>query len=351
MQNPFLNKNFIKVYVVAWLIIAIIQFLFSHLIMGFSPLSATFQSITSNLSFAILGFGIWFVVKYKTPKKNKIQILLMFFFAGILVVGIWMGINYIISNLLFKISSGLVIFKNNILGQIIIGSLLYIILILIYHLMIIVSKYTEKSISEERLQNLLTETKLNALKAYINPHFLFNSLNSVNALITENPKKAREMLINLSEYFRYSLKQKDNTFVNFEDELKNALTYLEIERLRFSDRIILNMHIDEKGNNVKVPVMILQPLFENIIKHSVSESFEPIKVNFKSKMKQDYLEVIINNTYDKDSISKKGTGIGLSTNIERFRLIYQRNDLIEISKNDKTFEIILKIPINLNNNI
>ena len=193
---------------------------------------------------------------------------------------------------------------------------------------------------------MLTESKLSTLKAYINPHFLFNSLNSVNALITSNPEQAREMLINLSEYFRYSLKQKDNNFINFADELHYTFTYFDIERLRFGERIVLKTDIDENISEIKVPVMILQPLFENIIKHAVAESLVQIIVNFNAKINNGFLEIDLENNYDEESIPTKGTGIGLDTTYERLHLIYQNKDLLNYSKNKGIFKLNLKIPIN-----
>lgn len=350
MQNPFLNRNFINIYVIAWAVIIVIQFLFSFLIFKHDPLSSALQSFFSNAIFATLGFGIWPVVKFNNPGKGRysLQTLFKIFLAGIFVIFVWIVSSFVIDNLLFKISSGSINFQRHPLLQFISGCFLYIILILIYYVLILFSQYAEKSLSEERLENLLTETKLNALKAYINPHFLFNSLNSVNALISINPEKAREMLINLSDYFRYSLKQKDNTFVDFKNELYNALTYFEIEKLRFGDRVTLKMDIDENTYPVKVPVMILQPLFENIIKHAVSESFDIINIDFIAKVHNETLIVSLINNYDKDAISHKGTGIGLSTNYERFYLMYNRKDLIDVSKIDGIFKVVLKIPINQN---
>ncbi|MDR2009072.1 MAG: histidine kinase [Bacteroidales bacterium] len=350
MQNPFLNKNFLIVYSIACTAIAVVQFLILYLFAGLDLLSAILQAFFSNVTFAALGVGIWYIVRYKTPGRDRFQLMLRFFLTGFIVVAFWMIVNFIIGKLLHRVTYGTVSFQWHLLSQFILGFLFYVIFMLWFHLMIVISKYSEKTISEERLQNLLTETKLNALKAYINPHFLFNSLNSVNALIVSNPGKAREMVVNLSEYFRYSLKQKDNTYVNFEDELRNALTYLEIEKLRFGERISLNIDIDESSNGILVPVMTLQPLFENIVKHAVSESFDTIYIDLKALRKDDYLEIILTNNYDVTSVSTKGTGIGLSTNIERFSLIYHRKDLIEISKTNGIFKVFMKIPINLETN-
>ena len=214
-----------------------------------------------------------------------------------------------------------------------------------YRMMILSQSYADKTASEEKLRTALTETKLSALKAYVNPHFLFNSLNSVNALITIEPEKARVMLVNLSEYFRYSSKQKDNTFIPFKDELHYTLTYFEIEKLRFADRIRLNTEIDEDAELFDVPVMILQPIFENIIKHAVSGSLGMITIDFKVKVEGEFLRISLLNNYDEDSIVNKGTGIGFSTTAQRLALLYDKKDLFSYSRNDGNFKLWLDIPI------
>ncbi|MDL2262103.1 histidine kinase [Bacteroidales bacterium OttesenSCG-928-I21] len=346
MQSPFLNKNFSVIYFSICGFTVVIQFLVLYLLVKQNPLSAAMQSLFSNLAFATLGVGLWYLVKYQKTDKDKYQILVKAIIVGFVFVMCWMAIVLIFGKFLHRISAGAISFEWNFFSQIIVGFLFYIILTLIFHVMMLVSKYTEKTISEERLQSLLTETKLNALKAYINPHFLFNSLNSVNALIVSNPEKARTMLVNLSEYFRYNLKQKDVSFVSFENELENALVYFEIEKLRFGDRVSINCNVDEKAKNIMLPVMTLQPLFENIIKHAVSESFETILINLNTQCNGKYLDIILTNNYDSDSVSKTGTGIGLATNFERFNLIYNRKDLIKVSKSNGLFKVFIKIPIN-----
>ncbi len=346
MRNPFLNRNFSTTYAVIWLVIAVLQVFILSLLADTDIATAIIQSLISNISFAVLGAGIWFVVKYNMPQKNVIHTVLIFFISGIFVVGLWMGFNFVIQNLIVKISNSALSFSNHPLYQFTTGIFLYTIFVLVYRIMILFYKYAEKARSEEKLLKLVTETKLHALKAYINPHFLFNSLNSVNALITADPQKAREMLINLSEYFRYSLKQKDNSFIPLSDEIHYTLTYFEIEKQRFGDKLELISEICETCADVNVPVMILQPLFENIIKHAVSESLDDIKVKFIANKDSDFLSISLTNNYDIDGVSKTGTGIGLKTTYERLFLIYHQKDLLQYSRDNGIFKVELKIPLN-----
>jgi len=329
-----------------WIIIILAQIAVLCFFSDCDLLSAIVQSFVSNMSFAFLGVGIWFVVKYNFITKYHFKTVLVFVLSGLLLIGLWMGFNFVLQNLISKMSEDSLVFNTYPFYQFTTGVFLYTILILVYRMLILFYKYTEKARSEEKLQKLVTETKLHALKAYINPHFLFNSLNSVNALISSDPEKAREMLVNLSDYFRYSLKQKDNQFINFEDEVHYTLTYFGIEQQRFGEKIDFNQDVCPECRQVKVPVMILQPLFENIIKHAVSESLVTIKVSFFAKVTDEFLNIEISNNYDIDGISKKGTGIGLATTYERLSLIYRRKDLLEYSANGGFFKVNIRIPIN-----
>ena len=345
MKNPFLNRKFSIIYAIVWVVIISSQIAILSLIADVDLASAIIQSLVSNISFLVLGFGIWFVVKYNLGHKGIFQTITALLISGLIVIGIWMGFNFVMQHLIFKLSNGSIIFVNHPFYQFTTGIFLYTILVLIFRLLILFHKYAEKAKSEEKLQKLLTETKLNVLKAYINPHFLFNSLNSVNALISSNPEKARDMLVNLSDYFRYSLKQKDNQFVSFEEELHYTLTYFKIEQQRFTEKINFKLDICEDCNNIPVPVMLLQPLFENIIKHAVAESLVTINIDFRANIVDNFLNIELINNYDKDGISKKGTGIGLTTTSERLSIIYKRYDLIEYIKQDEIFKVIIKIPI------
>lgn len=346
MRNPFLNSTFSITYAIVWVIIIISQTIILNLVLDFGFASALTQSLIANLSFAALGFGVWFVVKYNLKHRHVFETILVFFISGAVVVSLWMVFIFIMQNLIVKLTNGLLVFDNYQFYQFTVGVFIYTILVLVYRLMILFYKYAEKARSEEKLQKLVTETKLHALKAYVNPHFLFNSLNSVNALITSDPVRAREMLINLSEYFRYSLKQKDNSFISLKEELHYTQTYFDIERQRFGEKLQLSIELCEKCEDIKVPVMILQPLFENIIKHAVAESLATIYTEFSAEINDDFLVIILKNNYDIDGISKKGTGIGLQTTYDRVSLIYQRNDLMNFSRDDGFFMVELRIPIN-----
>ncbi len=345
MQNPFYNKNFTFAYLGITVIIMTVYSVLVYSTLHVSWAVAVSESVISIALFAATGFGIWYVVKYNLSKTSLYEKIFLFIISGIMVVLVWFVFNMLLKSILIKVLGNNPGFIFKPLYLLSTGFFLFTILILVYQIIILFNKYAEKLKSEEILKQNLAETKLNMLKAYINPHFLFNSLNSINSLIETDNEKAREMIINLSEYFRSILKHKDQIFISFKEEYNSTLTYFKIEQERFGNKILFKDDIEESSYNSKIPVMILQPLFENIIKHAVSESLVAIEVYFKSYCDSEYLYILLENTYESEFTNKKkGTGLGLSSTFDRLYYIYNRRDLFQINKNEKKFSVLLKIP-------
>jgi LytS/YehU family sensor histidine kinase len=179
----------------------------------------------------------------------------------------------------------------------------------------------------------------------MNPHFIFNALNSISSLTMSDPEKAQEMSINLSDFFRRTLAVKDINSIPLLEEIENINLYLKIEKVRFAERLKFNLELSEECNEILIPNMILQPLVENAIKHGVYESTETVSINLRCKIVDRNLEITITNNYDSTTTSNIGEGIGLSNINSRLKLIYNQSNLISISKSNNLFKVILLIPI------
>jgi LytS/YehU family sensor histidine kinase len=153
------------------------------------------------------------------------------------------------------------------------------------------------------------------------------------------------MVIKLAEFMRYSLNIAGEAMSTFEQELHHAGLYLDIEKVRFSDRLILNKNLSEGCFERKVPAMILQPLLENAVKHGVYTMPGQANVNLTVNCNPEYLEVVIGNDFDPDAAPRKGTGTGLSNVQKRLATLYHRNDLLKVNKNDRYFEVSLRLPV------
>jgi two-component system LytT family sensor kinase len=224
------------------------------------------------------------------------------------------------------------------------GIFIYGLIILSYYLFISVTNLSEKKAKEARLESLVKETELKMLRSQINPHFLFNSLNSVSSLTITDPEKARDMIIMLSEFMRYALSKKDEQPVSLRSELENLRLYLDIEKVRFGDRLTTEENIEEQCLEVKMPVMILQPLYENAVKHGVYESTESVRIITQVKTSEGYIEITISNNYDTTPSSKRGTGTGLSNVARRIELFYDNKASINTTRENGIYTVKLYLP-------
>lgn len=193
---------------------------------------------------------------------------------------------------------------------------------------------------QEKLQS---EAELFHLKQQFQPHFLFNSLNSVYALTLSNPVKAGEMILSLSEFLRAGIHFPSDAFISLKEEWNLVTTYLEIEKQRFSLRLNIESNIPDECMNHKIPALVLQPLIENAIKHGLYGNNSPCTITLDARMSGQNLNIQICNPMSLNS-DAPGSGFGLNGIRRRLALLYHRNDLISIQKENNTFTLQLNIP-------
>jgi LytS/YehU family sensor histidine kinase len=305
------------------------------------------DSLLFNFTLGFLGLSIWSIVRWNPiDRGNTFNIIITHVLASALLIMIWIGINTFVLGLMFEEYKGAYdhfMFSNG--WRIFHGLFVYTILTLMYYGLINQENLQQRIHNEEKLKNLIKEAELSALKSQINPHFLFNSLNSISSLTMSDPGKAQEMIIQLSEFLRYTIKNKEKDLVSLEDELDNIELYLNIEKIRFGDKIITNNEIEDYCYPLRIPSMILQPLYENAIKYGVSERTEPTTISthcFKDKY---YMRIIIKNEMSDQAPRKRGAGLGLKNIEERLRLIYQQSPLMSYEKSNGFFIVRISIPI------
>ncbi len=301
------------------------------------------EAVALPFSFAIIGLSIWYVIKASTLENNSAyRVVLYHFIAATILVFIWLYLGMVLIKILHPNASQWMEenFAVNIFG----GYMLYLTYVIFFYAVIYYQGFKEKVRNEGNLKSLVKEAELHALKSQINPHFLFNSLNSISSLTMTDPAKAQEMVINLSALMRYSLKHDQIDKVPFSEELQNNKLYLQIEKVRFGDKLNAVFNIDENCLNAKIPNMILQPLYENAIKYGVYEATEPVKIVTSSFCTNDALEITISNNYDPQVITKKGEGIGLRNIRDRLQIIYGNPMLMKVEDNKKEFKVTIAVP-------
>lgn len=304
---------------------------------------ALVEAVALPFSFAIVGLPIWYVIKASTLENNNaFKVVFYHFVAASILIFIWLYLGMVLIKLMHPNASQWM--QENLAANIFGGYMLYLGYVVFFYAVTYYQGFKEKLRNEGNLKMLVKEAELHALKSQINPHFLFNSLNSISSLTMTDPGKAQEMVINLSSLMRYSLKHDQIDKVPFSEELQNNKLYLQIEKVRFGNKLNAVFNIDENCLDAKIPNMILQPLYENAIKYGVYEATEPVDIITHSTCTNDVLEITISNNYDPKVISKKGEGIGLRNIRDRLQIIYGNPMLMKVEDNKKQFKVTIAVP-------
>ncbi|WP_240773247.1 sensor histidine kinase [Pontibacter sp. SGAir0037] len=202
--------------------------------------------------------------------------------------------------------------------------------------------------AEERkivTEKMAREAELFNLRQQLQPHFLFNSLNSISALVGGKPEKAREMIHQLSDFLRGTLRKDDQQLVPLADELKHLQLYLDIEKVRFGNRLQTAVTHDEESLRLQLPVLLLQPVVENAIKFGLYDTLDNTMITLEAAAERGVLVIKVRNPFDPATVHpRRGTGFGLNSIRRRLYLLYARQDLLQTEQHDSTFTTTLKIP-------
>jgi two-component system LytT family sensor kinase len=194
-------------------------------------------------------------------------------------------------------------------------------------------------------ERLSKEAELFKLRQQFAPHFLFNSLNSISALIGSRPEQARTMIQQLSDFLRGNLRKEDQQWVPLSEELQYLQLYLEIEKVRFGHRLSTRIDHDEASLSMKLPPMLLQPIVENAIKFGLYDTTETVTIILTARASGNNVEISVQNPFDPEtSRPNQGTGFGLSSIQRRLYLLFARPDLLETKIEGNLFTTTVKIP-------
>jgi LytS/YehU family sensor histidine kinase len=299
---------------------------------------------------AVFGIGIWYIVRYLSISDQKYHLILAdHLVTGGIVVLLWLFSGYYALGYLFSTKSSYTLFLDDSLPwRFVYLIMIYALIVMVYYLINYYKQLHEKQMQEVELKQTIQQSELNMLKSQINPHFLFNSLNSIHSLIMADPEKASDMLMELSEFLRYTVRKNQDEQVSLKDEMENIEKYLDIEKIRFGARLVVDEDINEDCLKIKIPNLILQPIYENAIKHGVNESTDTVTITTKCEPVDGMLKISIGNNYAPGSVARKGKGVGLDNIRKRLKLHYKRADLLEIEKSSFYFTVIIKIPVEEN---
>lgn len=270
-------------------------------------------------------------------KKNWLKLVLPKLIPRVLLAVVILSlINYVFQIALYYPLGILDLEKDFQLLLVLVNILSLMILYFLWSLIYFLYHYVESYNTSLKLEAAYNEIELNNLKSQLNPHFIFNSLNSIRALVNENPTKAKNAITQLSNILRSSLIMDKKRLVRFSDEIKTVKDYLELEKVRFEERLLISYNLDPASELFEIPPLMMQTLVENGIKHGISTLKEGGKIEISTKVNGSLLHIYIrNNGQYQQGKTEKNSGYGISNTRQRLKLIFGSDASFSIKNEDK----------------
>ncbi len=326
---------------ITWLVALIIHtvLLFQ---LGFDFTFSISDALISQTLLAMGILGITFMMRYYRPDRKNLWRL--FDWTLVLTAAILFSQQFFLKQLNAEEANVDFIHRTLIIR----GVLDWLLLIVATMASWLVSFWSEQQETEKRKQQaerLARESELANLRQQLHPHFLFNSLNSISALVGTRPEEARRMVQQLSDFLRGSMRKDELQSSSFEEELQYLRLYLDIEKVRFGHRLNVDFQIEQTTGNLQLPALLLQPVVENAIKFGLYDTIGTIDIRIKAQHEQGMLVVEVSNPFDPETaVPQKGTGFGLSSVRRRLFLLFSRNDLLSVAQQEKVFTTTIRIP-------
>lgn len=336
-----------------WQVLAMLLFYLLH--MGYYYLAV---SLTSNHMFSrepqILVYHIlfimltipywWLFFRYWENKPALFKVKWHLATAPFFILGFIFLYQTVCDQLsIFRLSG------NNVLWDYYFASVLYGLSVAIFHVYDYYQKLKKQKELENEIRQLALQSEIGLLKAQVQPHFLFNTLNSISASVPKEQEKTRVLISKLADTFRYALDASKEDFVSLEEETNFIKSYLSLEKERFTDQLQVKYDIDEVALPAAIPSMLLQPLIENAIKHGISQTADGGQITISVKKENDWLYFEIADTGIGTNLNAlvNGKGVGLHNTNLRLHKLY--NETITLSDNTpRGIRLNFKIPFLIN---
>lgn len=349
-EKPQITKKGVLLTFFFWSIFSLLSaglLTYSNQVPFLYSILGTILSTTIMLVFMV---AIWFVLVRELHGASWLVKLILHGITSIVFTIAWYYSYLYLFDLIFSLEYLDGEFQDNRAWIMFSTFIEYVLVFAVIHVIESLKTVRQKEQQAAELKELSRKQEIATLKAQINPHFLFNTLNSINASITQQPEQAREMIARLSDMLRYSLDSFEKTRVPLSEEIKFIKTYLEIEKKRLGDRLEVAFDIDEKLKQVSIPPMICQPLVENAVKHGIAHLEEGGKVTIEIKESKESVTFSVHDTGQGMKPNKKDkdhAGIGLKNTNEMLKKRYGPDAALQIESNKSLgTKVSFTIPLN-----
>jgi len=225
-----------------------------------------------------------------------------------------------------------------------VGVLLYLLSVVLHYALMAAENSRQAEKREDEARVLARDAELKALRAQVNPHFLFNSLNSISALTSVDPAKAREMCILLSEFLRTTLGLGEKTAIRLEEELSLIRSFLAVEKVRFGARLCVEESVEPECRSLLIPPLLLQPLVENAVAHGIGNLLEGGIIRVEARLAGDVLIILVANSFDPESERARRNGLGLANVRKRLETRYGDSGSLRVRTAGEQFEVEIAVP-------
>ncbi|MBW2276338.1 MAG: histidine kinase [Deltaproteobacteria bacterium] len=341
MTKSFTNRARIAYYL-AWLpMIALLTALLG--LGGIDWWSAAILGLALGAPFALVCGSSYYMARALPLRRARwAQVLLNLLGASLVASALWSGVGYLVGKALGGPTGELLTEQVTLLFGVGLG--FFAISLAFHYLILALEAIRSAERNADHARVLTREAELRALRAQIDPHFLFNSLNSIAALTTVEPARARRMCQLLSEFFRSTLTLGDRSRHPLGEELALARRYLDIELVRFEDRLTVNEDVDRDCLDVELPPLLMQPLVENAVKHGAAGMASAARIEIRVRGEGGRVLVSVINDRDQEAASTRRSGRGLAIVEERLRAFYGGAAGMMVRKDEASFEVELRLP-------
>jgi hypothetical protein len=313
-----------------------------------APAPAALIAFPLSVAATLLLLPVWYLCRALPVDEASASPLLLTHAGGALITGL--GANYlggVLARLVGSTRPGAGIegaYAARWTGVMAAGVLVYVLAVSFHYVLLGVDATRRAEQHSMELSILAREAELRALRAQVHPHFLFNSLNSISALVTTDPLRAREMCILLAEFFRNTLALGEKSTVTLEEELAVARTYLAIEGMRLGARLSVDERIDEAARVCRLPPLLLQPLVENAIRHGIATCPDGGVLRIEARTDGQRMRISVENPFDPDAPRRPGVGVGLANVRRRLLAGYGDRAMVEALRGDDQFRVAISMP-------
>jgi hypothetical protein len=349
-MHPLLNRrSYLGAYLAVWAPLACLLVFLVKVSGGITAPEAAILVLPLAGLFSAVCFSAWYICR-ATPLRSAgfARLIVTHLLAALLLSFVWAQIGRLYAQALSRSASftGLEVrYEAHVPILEVSGVLLYLVIVGFFYVLIAVeaSRAAETRVMETTV--LARDAELKALKAQVNPHFLFNSLNSISALTTSDPGKAREMCILLAEFLRMTLGLGEKSSIPLYEELSLLDRFLAIERVRFGARLQMTQEIQEECRAFLILPLLLQPLVENAVVHGIANLPAGGQVHLSAKCGNGRLIIIIENSFDTENTPTRRTGLGLQNVRNRIESRYAGEGSMRVTASDELFQVTLSLPM------